>query len=661
MPADVPPASPAVAPIVVQAARLPPAPGEATFSVLTIDAARLQASDRLDAALKTAPGFSLFRRTSSLGANPTTQGVSLRSFAPSGASRALVMLDGVPQNDPFGGWVIWTSLPAESLQGAELIRGAGAGPYGAGALTGVVSLSERGAQPGFAADIDGGALGYGRAAGMVDGQAGPVNLLAVASVEHDDGWVPEREGRGPADDRLSLDDWSVAARAQASLGPGVLAVRAGAYDERRHAGLVGAQSDASGQFASATFAAAPAPGGYGWRLQAWTHASNLANSSVSVSAGQAATTPANDQYRTPAVGYGFNGALRRAGAGWDLEAGVDLRAAQGDEHEHFTFDAVARAFTKDRDAGGRSLVAGAYLEADRALGGWLFDAGVRADYWGNFDAHRIERTIATGQVTLDQPSPDRSGTLPTARLGVRRDLGGGLYLRGAAYAGFRPPTLNELYRPFRVGNNTTNANPALVPERLYGAEAGLGGADAAGAWSLTAFASQLKDAVTNVTIGTQAGGTVFQRQNAGTISAAGLEGEAERRLGEALTLRAAANWTWARVDGGASAPQLTGKRPAQAPRLTATAGVQWRALPRLTLSAEGRYESLRFDDDLNTVRLRPGATLDLAVRWRIAEGQTLYLAADNVADARIPTAQAADGTVSYDAPRVIRVGFSLRR
>ena len=118
MPVDVPPPSPPVAPIVVQAARLPPAPGDAAFSILTLGPQRLQTRDRLDEALEQAPGFSLFRRTSSLGANPTTQGVSLRSFAPSGASRSLVTLDGVPQNDPFGGWVIWTALPAESLAGA---------------------------------------------------------------------------------------------------------------------------------------------------------------------------------------------------------------------------------------------------------------------------------------------------------------------------------------------------------------------------------------------------------------------------------------------------------------------------------------------------------------------------------------------------------------
>src|SRR5688500_12662315 len=124
-------------------ARVPAPVGSEVFSGARLDAEDLRGVPQLDAALAQVPGLSLFRRNSSLSANPTTQGVSLRSIAPSGAGRALVTLDGVPQNDPFGFWVIWSALPSEALAGAEIVRGAGAGPYGAGALTGVISLSER--------------------------------------------------------------------------------------------------------------------------------------------------------------------------------------------------------------------------------------------------------------------------------------------------------------------------------------------------------------------------------------------------------------------------------------------------------------------------------------------------------------------------------------
>src|SRR6185503_19994603 len=80
----------------------------AAFSVATLSGADIRNATELDAALKQVPGLSLFRRDGALSANPTTQGVSLRSIAPSGAGRALVTLDGVPQNDPFGNWIIWS-------------------------------------------------------------------------------------------------------------------------------------------------------------------------------------------------------------------------------------------------------------------------------------------------------------------------------------------------------------------------------------------------------------------------------------------------------------------------------------------------------------------------------------------------------------------------
>ena len=117
---DLPPPPTTVETVIVRAARLPPSASLDAFSVIKIDEADLAGRTRIDQVLSQAPGASLFRRSDSLAANPTTQGLSLRAIAPSGAGRALVTLDGVPQNDPFGGWVIWASLPPEILAQASV-------------------------------------------------------------------------------------------------------------------------------------------------------------------------------------------------------------------------------------------------------------------------------------------------------------------------------------------------------------------------------------------------------------------------------------------------------------------------------------------------------------------------------------------------------------
>src|SRR4051812_47831206 len=189
MPPSLPPA--AAEAVVVYAPRLAPLAGEAAFDAIELPQAVLRFNPRLDEALTTVPGVSLFRRTSSVAANPTTQGLSLRAIAPSGAGRALVTLDGAPQNDPFGGWVIWSSLPPEGLSGATVVRGAGAGPYGAGALTGVVALQERPTGGGLQAmDVSVGERSSYRAAVAIGGP----DLLITASGESSDGYKPVRGG-----------------------------------------------------------------------------------------------------------------------------------------------------------------------------------------------------------------------------------------------------------------------------------------------------------------------------------------------------------------------------------------------------------------------------------------------------------------------------------
>jgi outer membrane receptor protein involved in Fe transport len=652
--------------IVVRAARLSPSPTDRVFSIVRLRAEDLQVSPRLDEALKAVPGASLFRRTSSLSANPTSQGLSLRAIAPSGAGRALVTLDGVPQNDPFGGWVIWTALPPEGLSGASVVRGAGAGAYGAGALTGVVSLDEAGADNGSVLDVSAGELGAQRLA--LSASSGP--FMIVGASEHSDGYVPVRGAKaGAADIRAGLDSWTASARLQGDLGKAVSALRIGAYQEERGAGLRGANSRVEGQQASLTLVRDARPLDAGWRLQALVRQSDLTNSSAAVAPGRATTTPANEQYETPAIGYGANAAWRWVRPDWSAEIGADGRMTDGEVHERFRY--LNGVFTRDRRAGGQTEVIGAYVEASRQTGPWLLAGGARLDRWASKGGFRRELDNQTGAVTLNQTSADRDGLQPTARLGLRRRLGEDQWIRTAVYSGFRTPTLNELHRPFRVGNDVTEANASLKPERLGGLDLAIGG-DQAWTWSVGGFFNKISDPITNVTLGVgprtfptagfiPAGGVLRQRQNAGQIEAYGLEAEAQTDLTPTLKVRAAISATRARVEGGASAPQLTGKRPAQTPEVTTIASLTWTPAPGLSLKGDLRYEGSRFEDDLNVRKLGPATSADLMARWQVAKGTDLYIAADNVTDAEISIGQTADFVDSYGAPRQIRVGITLRR
>jgi vitamin B12 transporter len=620
MDADVP------AEIVIVAPRLPEAAGEDAYSTFQIDPAVLENAIRLDDALRTAPGVALFRRNDSAAANPTIQGLSVRAIAPSGAGRALVTLDGQPLNDPFGGWVIWGQLPPETIGSATVLRGAGAGPYGAGALTGVVHLEERRGQS-AALSLEAGEDGYARASALAEGGEDALSFMLAASVSESDGWVPVHEGRGAADTALWSDSAAGVARVQWRGDDLVFAARLGGYSEQRSAGLVGAESASDGASLSLTLAAPR--GAFAWRVQTWALTSDLANSSVSVAPDRSATTPANDQLHTPAVGWGGNAAVRWTGEDRGLELGADLRTANGETQERFSF--VGGAFTRSRVAGGKALTAGVYAETWRTVGPWLLSGGARVDVTRAEDGTRVERLLATGATTLAFAPEDSETIAPTARFGFRRALGE-MFVRGAAYSGFRPPTLNELHRPFRVGNDVTEANAALEPERLYGADFGVGADYAAWSWDAGVFVNRLDDAIVNVTLDPSnvppcpafpTGGACRQRQNAGQIDAVGVEAEARGAVSEALRWRAAFAYTDAETDSG--------------------------------------LRSDRFEDDLITRVLSAATTLDLRVQQQLSPLAAVYLALDNALDADVETAETADGVESFGPPQALRFGVRFSR
>lgn len=647
--------------IVVTAPRLPAAPGEQAYSSYEIDQQALEDAIRLDDALRQAPGVSLFRRNSSAAANPTIQGLSVRASAPSGAGRTLVTLDGAPLNDPFGGWVIWGAVPPETIAGATILRGAGAGPYGAGALLGAVQLREREGQ-GAGLSVEGGELGHARVAAVGEGAGDTLSLMLAMSAERNDGWIPVRDGRGAADVALRSESQSAAARVQWSDGLHAFSARLAGYGEERSAGLAGADSAVSGS--SLSLVLAQPRGAFGWRVQAWAMRSDLANSSVSTALDRSSTTPANDQYATPATGWGANAELRWSGEESGVELGADVRAADGETRELFRYQ--GGQYTRSRIAGGETLIAGAYAEAWREAGPWLFSGGARLDRWQAFGATRIERDLATNAPTLDISPADNDVLAPTARLGFRRWLGADVALRAAAYAGFRPPTLNELHRPFRAGNDVTEANAALEPERLTGVDFAFESDGGSFVWSAGVFATRLEDAIVNVTLGAgpgtfppgvfvPAGGAYRQRRNAGAIDAIGVEAQAHGDWSERFSWRAALNYTDAEMKGGA----LDGLRPAQAPQWSATAGLAWRLSDQTAVTADISYESMRFEDDLNSRQLAPATVVDLRLDHRLTPRLSVFAALDNALDEAVETAETADGVESFGPPRAVRIGFRV--
>ena len=199
----------------------------ATTRVLSQQALSTTAAVTLDDQLRQLPGMELFRRSSSLVANPSSQGMSLRALGSTSASRTLVTEDDVPLNDAFAGTLHWLEQPELAIKSIELVRGGASSLYGASAIGGVVNVvPERPTSNlGELRSSYGGESTYDDSV-MLQTKHGPWGLLASGGVLGTDGYIQESPAqRGPVDIASNVHAQNGVLLAQHDGGPLRLFVR----------------------------------------------------------------------------------------------------------------------------------------------------------------------------------------------------------------------------------------------------------------------------------------------------------------------------------------------------------------------------------------------------------------------------------------------------
>jgi vitamin B12 transporter len=569
--------------IVVTGAALPEPIGDAAYDITVIDRDRITAtaSGRIEDVLKDVAGLTQFRRTDARSANATSQGATLRGLGGNASSRALLVLDGVPQTDPFGGWVTWPAFAPERIGQIRVTRGGGSGTLGPGALAGTIEFDSLNAVQarGVAATLAYGSRESVEGNVTAGGKLGSGFGFVSASYARGDGFVPIIAGqRGPADRASPYEQASLAARGVAPLSDNTeLQASVLGFTDRRQRGTILSGNGGDGGDASLRLVH---DGDWQWQALAYLQLRKFQSRFVSIDGTRTTVLQTVDQYNVPSTGIGARFEVRPpVGETLELRLGSDWRRVRGETNELFTY--VAGRPTRGREAGGTSDTLGAFAEASATLGRLTLTGGGRVDRWSIRKGRLIERTLATGALLRNEIAPDRSGWEGTGRAGLA--LAAGLVtLRAAAYLGWRLPTLNELYRPFRVGADATAANAALSPERVRGVEIGVDW-DIGDAFQLraTAFTNRLSKAIANVSLGigpgvfpgvgfVAAGGTYRQRQNLDAIHSNGVELDASWTKG-AWRAQASYALTSAKVRASGIALPLNGLRPAQVPKHTASA------------------------------------------------------------------------------------------
>jgi outer membrane receptor protein involved in Fe transport len=621
-------------------------------------------SQTTDGVLRSLPSAATFRRSSSLVADPSAQGLNLRGLAPSGVSRTLVLLDGVPMNAPFGGWVYWRSLPRLDIDHVEVVPGGGSALYGSAALGGVVQLYSRPpSQQGLDVDASYGNLDTLTFGGRLAHQFGSFGAALEGEWLRSDGYrIVSGDDRGRVDGETPSEHGNLNGRFTLAITPKLRLSSALAYfREVQNGGTrfttaevslglaslgISYDADDAGQFDLSLFGRRERFGQVRARIDEARE--------TEMRAGRQ-SVPSGDEGGSLI----WTGRELRGFGTHQLSVGLDARHIGGDSTDRLDPVQTMPDSVLVKHAEGDQWFAGGFLQ-DLVQLGEVADVqlNLRGDLWRNYAGAR-ETERANGDSTTAR-SPAREASTLSPRLGVLFHVRPWLQLRAAAYRAFRAPTLNELYRSFQVGTILTAANDRLGPEHLLGGEIGLDliPSDAA-RLKLTGFYSVLNDPIINATLpAALPDGSMRQRQNLGSARVHGLELDAQFSLNRFSRVEFAYTWASSEVTDAGAMRALVGKQLPQDPEHRATLGLQFEVPRWFSGVFQVRVIGPQWEDDLNTLTMHGYALFDGTLAHGFAGGWEIFAAAENITGARYLVGRA--GVDTLGAPFTFRVGFRIR-
>ncbi|VAW00164.1 Outer membrane vitamin B12 receptor BtuB [hydrothermal vent metagenome] len=662
--------------IIVRGSALLDPVGDEAYSISEIE---LDDRIRVENALRDVPGLQQFRRSDARSANPTSQGVTLRGLGGNASSRAALFLDGVPQADPFGGWVAWPGYDALALGSARIRRGGGSGSDGPGAIAGTIelfsqdvdNLVEIGAAYGSRNSVDADIL-FGR-------ELGQGQLTVSASYARGDGFIPIIESqRGSVDRPAEYEQAGLAVRFVAPLsGDTELQTNVRVFTDDRERGFAFSENHNDGADASIRLVNR-SDTGWQWSALGYVQIRNFDVSFGGVAADRNSVRKVFEQFNVPSTGLGARFEVRPpVGDKIELRIGGDWRRTEGVTNENFFF-ADNETPRRSRRAGGSTATYGGFVEASlKASDALTLTGGGRVDFWSIDNGFRREIELINpfpGAERNNSQFADRSGTEFTGRGGFAYEITDELTLRGAAYLGWRLPTLNELFRPFRVGPDATAANELLEPERVKGVELGVDWDGDFVSLGITAFYNQLDNIITNVTlangpglfpgVGFVSGAGVFrQRQNLDSVESKGVEIDVDFDLSDVVTgLSLCAGYAFvdAKVNASGAAVALNDLRPAQVPKHNLSAGIRWRAEEGHGIGLSGRYIGNQFEDDLNRRQLADALIIDGNMAFALSDGLLVEGRVENLFNARVEASVSSSNIIERAFPRTFWIALRVK-
>jgi len=585
--------------------------------------------------------------------HPTAQPVNIRGFGTSTTINTLVMVDGVPINDPYFRTINWSAIPKNSVERIEVIRGGGATSlWGNMAMGGVINIITREpTKTAASADVSygsyntanaeaagsvvvndkvkvGASYNHAQSSGynLTPGQYQNTNLVPTASKADN---VAASAFLTPSDKlkvfakaylNQTYEDGLVWTFAHNNWSTYRLLL-GGTYQFDDQSSINVSGWVAGGSFGTVNVAS----GSY--------TLNNITATNQFVSQIEAA--PNADQGGS--IFYEANlGPLR------DVKIGVDARRTLITDYNNLYASATAQPTTFV--VNGEHRLQGVFGQGTYRFTGVPVDitVGLRGDFWQALNASVLTQNSSTLNVV-----PNASASSFDPRVGLKFYASDELVLRGAIYRNFSAPGMNQMYRVFAAGTSYTTINPNLQPMTNFGQEVGFDFEWKGFTLSGTYFNNNLNNFIDFVTVCnanpacaapfiTAAGlnpafTTVRQYQNVGNATFQGFELIATWQPLEQLRLIGSFTNTVAYLTSSTN-PALvrTGVQLGQVPNYMVTAGVEWRPIENLVLTASMKSFPQYWNDTGHT-QLNDGATLiDLGVRWSPAKDVDIYGSIQNL-------------------------------
>jgi len=669
--------------IVVTAARTDTPLAETPLSVIQLPRETLQATPALtlDDTLRQVPGFSLFRRSSSRTANPSSMGVSLRGLGGTATSRALVLEDGIPLNDPFGSWVYWDRVPRESISSIEVAQEGASSLYGSSAMGGVLQFRQRPASPAaFSLETSYGNQNTPDLSGWAGGAMHGWEGSASGGVFNTDGYflVPGAD-RGSVDTRASSEHGVAEAMLGRQIGAHAKIFARGGYldDSRNNGTQKQINSNHLGMGALGANVDSASAGSFQFRFYGTFETYHQTFSAVAANRNSEILT---DNQTVPAQGVGGSALWNRAfGSHHTVVAGFDAHEEIGQSNDHL-YSGTTGASTRLTYAGGRQRTIGFFGEdLIHITPTWLLSVSARYDHWINYDG--FTRCTPAPSVCAPPNSPppvtlypERSYDVFNPRATLLHTLNSHVSVSASAYSAFRGPTLNELYRSFRQGSTITYGNPALNAEKLAGGEAGVNvlGLDRRLEVRGVFFYNAVSDPIVNATCtagapppcaAPPAGVTIVRaKENLGRTSAPGFEIDAVSHITRRLDFSTGYQYVFASVTNYAQNPAVVGLWVAQVPHSVLTFQARYADPSRISFAVTGRFVGKQYDDDLNQFPLDSFFVLDAMASHSFGGFSEVFAAVENAFNARYTTGFASTAPLvpQLGLPVVARFGVRLQ-